>query len=518
MTTRNLLSGPITLSSATGRSANVLHALQYPLRKLAFYRYIEGHRALLAEVIAHHLGTKPTEIVISPQEWWRHGSFNLCVPLRVNVDSAQSNVPRFAFIRFPLPYRVGEETSPGNSDEKLSCEAATYAWLEENCSSVPIPKLYGFGLSTNQRFTNASLLPWWSRWYHEIRRLFLAAFGREQPSRYVSHTSSRFADLDIGYLLIETITSGKMLSESWDDARDAPRLHNLQGDLARVMVSLARVPLPCIGAFRMDSNGYVRLDNRPMSVTTTIHENEGLSLDIPRRTTFSSVKEFVSSQLAAFENRFFEQPNGVASYEDAWYQMASFAAAKLTFPQLFRDDLGNGPFVFSLTDLHRSNIFVDENWNITCIIDLEFACSWPVEFLQTPYWLDGGTIDQVTSVGFAPIHEEFMEHIRREEKLQQCNNLDTEPLSSIMQQSWANGTFWVPLALRDPVSFQGIFYKSILNGHFDFPNEELDNGAYLRFCSRLFRHDIPSIIDRKIDDQKSYMDRLTQAFADHAEE
>ena len=151
MTTRNLLSGPITLSSAAGRSANVLHALQYPLRKLAFYRHIEVHRALLAEVIAHHLGTKPSEIVISPQEWWRHGSFNLCVPLEVKVDPAQSNTPRFAFIRFPLPYRVGEVTRPGNSDEKLNCEAATYAWLEENCSSVPIPKLYGFGLSTNQR-------------------------------------------------------------------------------------------------------------------------------------------------------------------------------------------------------------------------------------------------------------------------------------------------------------------------------------------------------------------------------
>ena len=151
MTTRNLLSGPITLSSATGRGANVLHALQYPLRKLAFYSYIEGHRALLAEVIAHHLGVEPTDIDISPQEWWRHGSFNLCVPLKINVDSARSNVPESPLLRLPLPYRVGEVIKPGNSDEKVNCEAATYAWLEENCPSVPIPKLYGFGLSTNQR-------------------------------------------------------------------------------------------------------------------------------------------------------------------------------------------------------------------------------------------------------------------------------------------------------------------------------------------------------------------------------
>ncbi len=150
MTTRNLLSGPITFSSAKGRDTDVLHALQYPLRKLAFYRYIEEHRALLAEVIAYHLGTKPADIEIAPQEWWQHGSFNLVIPLNVNSEPAHPSVPH-AILRLPLPYRVGDAAHPGNSDEKVSCEAATYAWLEENCPSVPIPKLYGFGLSTNQR-------------------------------------------------------------------------------------------------------------------------------------------------------------------------------------------------------------------------------------------------------------------------------------------------------------------------------------------------------------------------------
>ncbi|KAM3519131.1 hypothetical protein NHJ13051_007718 [Beauveria bassiana] len=513
MTTRKLLSGPITLSIATGRTDNILDALQYPLRRAAFYDHIEGHRPLLAEVIAHHLGTKPTDIDISPQEWWRHGSFNLCVPLKINIDCAPSNTPEYAFIRFPLPYRVGEASNPGNSDEKLNCEAATYAWLEENCPSVPIPKLYGFGLSTNERFTNASLLPRWSRWFYEARRFFLAAFGLQQPSQYVRHDSSRFAALDIGYLLIETITSGDTLSSSWDTKRDATRLQNLQGDLARIMVSLARIRLPRIGLFRLDSNGYLRLDNRPISVQSTIHENEGISLHMSRRITFSSVQDFVSSQLKTFETRFIEHPNAIDSPEDAWYQMASLAAAKVVFPQLFRDDLRNGPFVFSLTDLHRSNIFVDESWNITCIIDLEFACSWPIEFLQTPYWLGGKFVDEVTSADITPLHADFMEHIRREEKLQ-CRDTD---ISSIMQQSWANGTFWVPLALKDPTHFAAIFYKCILKDYFGFPDEELDNGAYFRFCSRLFHRDASSIIDRKLGDRDKYMKSLTEAFTDIAE-
>jgi len=152
MTTRNLLTGPVTLSSAMARDSNMLHALAYPQQKEAFYRRIEKLSPLLADLVAHHLGTKSTQVNIVPPKAWRHGSFNLCVPCVVDVDpSARPNVPRHVLLRFPLPYRVGEATNPGNSDEKINCEAATYAWLQENCPSVPIPKLYGFGLSTNQR-------------------------------------------------------------------------------------------------------------------------------------------------------------------------------------------------------------------------------------------------------------------------------------------------------------------------------------------------------------------------------
>lgn len=167
MTTRNLLSGPVTLSAAASKSRNVLHALEYPQQKEKFYERIETFRPLLADLVAHHLGTKPANVTISPQDYWRHGSFNLCIPVCVDT-SAQPTLPQFVFLRFPLPYRVGEATRPGNSDEKINCEAATYAWLQENCPSVPIPHLYGFRLSTNQRvsastcdcqITDRSVLP-----------------------------------------------------------------------------------------------------------------------------------------------------------------------------------------------------------------------------------------------------------------------------------------------------------------------------------------------------------------------
>lgn len=150
MTTRNLLAGTITLSAAKINSRNILCSLGFVDQKQKFYERIEGHRELLSEVIAHHLGTDAAVVTISGQEYWRHGSFNLCIPVHVDI-AATPALPQFVIIRFPLPYRVGEAAFPGNSDEKISCEAATYAWLQENCPSVPIPGLYGFGLSNNRQ-------------------------------------------------------------------------------------------------------------------------------------------------------------------------------------------------------------------------------------------------------------------------------------------------------------------------------------------------------------------------------
>ncbi|TWU71417.1 hypothetical protein ED733_001390 [Metarhizium rileyi] len=512
MTTRNLLAGPITLSAAKSKSRNVLHALQFVQQKHDFYSRIESHRRLLPDLIAHHLNTESANIIISGQEYWRHGSFNLCVPVLVD-NSANPTLPQFVMIRFPLPYRVGEATYPGNSDEKINSEAATYAWLQENCPSVPIPHLYGFGLSTNQRFTNINFLPWWSRWFQQARRYLLAAVGLQQPSKLMPHQSSRFADLDVGYLLIETITSGTMLSESWDEKHSNAHLKaNLQRDLARVMLSLASTPLSCIGSFRVDNNGYLQLDNRPLGVQFTVQENEGIPVDTHRHQIFTQVKDFILYHLEAFSNRLLHQPNAIESRDDAYRQMTSLAAANVIFPQLFRKDLNNGPFVFALTDLHRSNILVDDDWNITCIIDLEFSCSWPIEFLQPPYWLDGGAIDEIKPAAFAPIHAEFLQYVEREEALQQNTAEDMQPLSSIMRQGWINGTFWVTLAVMDPVAFTEIFYDRILCECYFFSQEELSKVDYT-FFARFWRRGIHNIIDGKIRDRDEYEEKLDLFFA-----
>lgn len=82
----------------------------------------------------------------------------------------------------------------------------------------------------------------------------------------------------------------------------------------------------------MDSGGYLRLDNRPISVESTIYENEGLTPMVSRSTTFSSVKDFIFSQISTFETRFLEQLNAIVDRGDALYQMAGLTAARVALP------------------------------------------------------------------------------------------------------------------------------------------------------------------------------------------
>jgi len=117
---RRLLRQNITYSAAKKEETNILHGLGYWPRQNAFFAYIHEHRSMVADIVGHHLNIRSSACQVADMGDWLHGSFNLCVPVSIN------NGPRVT-VRFPLPYRVGDGFRPGNSDEKIRCEAGTYA-------------------------------------------------------------------------------------------------------------------------------------------------------------------------------------------------------------------------------------------------------------------------------------------------------------------------------------------------------------------------------------------------------
>lgn len=142
-----LLAGRITLSEALDEEDDILRKLTYPEKRLDFCSYLHAHAKELETIVSHHLHISRETCRAPYVDEWMHGSFNVCIPIYVNGEKR-------VIIRFPLPYKIGEPTSPGNAEEKLRCEAATYAWMQSHCPLIPIPRLWGFGFPNGPSVRN----------------------------------------------------------------------------------------------------------------------------------------------------------------------------------------------------------------------------------------------------------------------------------------------------------------------------------------------------------------------------
>lgn len=144
------LKGSITYSEAADQEHNVLHRLTYWQKREDFLRYLLQHTKEIEDIVTCYLRLSRAEKCrLSCSEEWVHGSFNVCLP--VYIDNWRHRPGRRVMIRFPLPFKVG---GSGNAEEKVRCEAATYAWIRENCPEVPIPYLWGFSFAGDTEGSN----------------------------------------------------------------------------------------------------------------------------------------------------------------------------------------------------------------------------------------------------------------------------------------------------------------------------------------------------------------------------
>ena len=140
-----LLRGSITLADALQKDDNILLELSYPEKRLNFYLDLYQRRSVIEALVAHHLRLPLQACKTAEVKEWIHGSFNVCIPVDIILVGRHHSLAKKVIIRIPLPYKLGESCHPGNAEEKLRCEVATYAWIQQNCPTVPIPRLLGFG-------------------------------------------------------------------------------------------------------------------------------------------------------------------------------------------------------------------------------------------------------------------------------------------------------------------------------------------------------------------------------------
>jgi hypothetical protein len=238
--------------------------------------------------------------------------------------------------------------------------------------------------------------------------------------------------------------TGEVLSDIWNQQREDPVWkQNLFRGMARLILSLARIPQPRIGSFEFQNNGTITLTNRPLPCSVVILENDGASRTISRNETYTSTEPFVSDMLTLHDEFFRSNPRAVSSMGDCLGQMASQTLLRaISHHYIHREDR-DGPFLVQFTDLHASNVFVGKHGNITCLIDHEWICALPAEMLSVPYWLTGCAIDGITNEKlreFEIVHQEFMKIFEEEE----VKMMPTNPpaITPIMHDGWKSGAVW----------------------------------------------------------------------------
>lgn len=282
---------------------------------------------------------------------------------------------------------------------------------------------------------------------------------------------------------------------------DDPRRENLYRGLSRLCISLARHTQPCIGALRFDNNGIVHLSQPPVLCGNAILESETGLVALNR--TYSSTDRFVYDMLGFRDRVLLAQPNAANDEDDCRLQMAHIVLVRALLPQLVDPDT---PFVFQFTDLHASNLFVDEAWNITAVIDLEFICALPASMLSVPFWLAGDNLDDIVSEDHARVHDAFMEVFRSEEL--RLGRTDT--LSHIIQQSWKSGAFWFYHCLTSinalPSIVEDQFYTM-----YGFQPSSKELRTFTKWLS-MFWSRSSDFVAKKVADKQAYVDELRNHF------
>jgi len=383
--------------------------------------------------------------------------------------------------------------------------------MQEHCINIRIPQLYAFGLTDGSHFSHARLRPWYLRFWHWVRRRLYGFLKYSLLSEYTQDLST--PAVGTSYMLLEFIgpETGRMLSETWAEHRHDPRRRaRLFCGMAHIVLSLARLPQPRIGSFRLNlGDGTVALTNRPLTSTMMIFENSGAPRTMQPHQVYRNTDTFASDMLTMHDTYFLHYRHAVEDEEDARERMAIRMMLWAVMHHFILPDRRHGPFLPQLTDLHQSNIFVDQDWNVTCLIDLEWICALPVEMLHVPHWLTDGGLDTIIDDC-----EAFDEARRAFLAAMDVQTTTTPlahdiPITHIMEESWVSKSVWFWGCITSINCWLFIFEDHIVP---KFCAEKCTPFNFKQL-SAFWKQDVDKIVQTKVEDEKRYQADLRALFS-----
>ena len=494
---------------------NMLIKLQRPRLEREFLDYLENCRPAIQSLVSNHLSLSPHQhCTVSDRSQWMHGDFNVCIPISISQWKRQR-----LLMRCPFPHMVGLRANSAGLDEKVRCEAATFAWISQNCPKVPIPRLWGFGVPSGLnvsktamslepllivlQFTPVANLPWYIRW-------FLGQ--KSQRSKHFFPRRS-LSSLKSGYLLVDFIEAeqGTRLSKMWPPRTDEQR-RTFYSSLSTIMLDLASQPLQKIGSFTVDDSGVVTLSNRPLTSQLVLHESQGIPTEIPRHRCYQTTDAYIRDLLRCHDLKLMHQPNAVDNKNDAEAQMALLTTMRAISSHFTLESLREGPFGYIWTDDHQSNIFVDSQYKVTYLPDLEWFCSMPLDMQRPPFWLSGYEVDEVEDRNrdvYDTMCEEFLSVFEREDS--RPSLLGSGFLTKVMRDAHKRNAHWFWASLHHPRVTYNLFLDHLQPRLAPYHLERMQAIQFQETLAPYWIENAPAFIDQKLHDREKYLEQLNLA-------
>ena len=524
-------SGRYTLESALETEASFLVSVDDTKSLTALLVALWDRRDAIAAAAKSHLGLGwRDDCRVMPMDAWVCGGFNTCVLVEVHRgskamggSSAPHSRSQYVF-RVCMPHTLAESQCPGTVDEKMRCEVAAYAWIEEHCAEIRTPELIGFGFTGGPRFTHVRYLPWYARWFHYVRKGVRRALGRPLLTNYKRCHAVADSPLGLGYLLLEHIgaDTGRPLSATWPQQQarqqqrepasnhELLRRHNLYRSISRIMLSLAGLPQPRIGSFCFDpADGTVSLGNRPLMCATVQLESAGARRTIPPGQTYDRADVYAADVLALQDSHFLANPHAVRDTKDARERLAMRTLWRTVARGFAQRDArpGNIPQL----DLAVGNLVVDDDWNVTCLLGLDWMAVLPTPALAVPHWLTGCKLHQIRGArydAYDSARRVFLEVMRQ----QQPAAGNAVALAQVLEGSWQSRAVWFWASLRSTSAWVFLFEDHILP--FFAPGTTVSQIAK---AASFWDADVDTVVERKLADEAQYQAELRQLFEHEGE-
>lgn len=435
-------------------------------------KLIENVKANMPSVLSIAEVFCPAAATCTPVGFIR-GGYNFCIKLQVSSGERW-------IMRLPMSSHIYDV------EEKIVAEVSTMRLVSAMCPKIPIPKIIAFGSCDSG--------PLKGHWYiitEELPGVPLDSVWntireREELRKKFFRQLSDIV-LQLSHLQFEKIGS----------------LHVQEYNVKVYIISLKLLTYET-WSFGDLSGSF----GRPLTSHVNDLERVGIDSASDCNQTFHSTTSYFDYLAELHFRRLQFQPNSIYDEEDGYSKYIARTCMRSLAPQFVSAEFDHGPFVLMHGDLSQQNILVDEDYNISGVIDWEWSITLPLQLfltpppalhpykIPTPAELEGKEKELfLCDVG------EYLECFRVRETLVSTNCR----LSSIMSEDWKSGKYWFHSALMNLWDLDYPFWGHVFP--LAFPNK--DEEDFVMKCKfGPLQSEMEALVRKKYEDLKKYEDEM----------